>query len=539
MSATPTGGRRRTTGTVRAALRRRASQDIPRWGQLSVSPRGGVAIGIAVGLLAIAAKAALNVILGGETGYMLLTGAVALAAWTGGLTGGLTTTVLAGILNAVLFVGPSGASFELTAIDVARTVLYLVAGTIVSIAIAFLRASRDRLTRTLDEVGSMASDLERRDERLELVLAASGTGFWEWDVRTGTLLWSEAIFRQHGLEPTDGSPSYERYIETIHPDDRAAFQAAVNEALNGGPDLDEEFRIVWPDGSIHWSHGVGRVFRDTAGEPIRMVGTGEDVTEARRLEWERDQFVADERRAGAFREAFLDVISHELRTPITTILGLTQILARPGRQTTPEEQAGLIEDISAESERLHRLVEDLLVLTRAERGEFSIESEPLELRRLLARVVERERLRLPSLDIQTEIPRVLPVVAGEEVYVEQIVRNMLGNAAKYTPTGTRVVVRAEADGEDVAIRVLNSGPGIDEAATRHAFELFYRDPSRARAVAGSGIGLFVCASLVEAMGGTIWAKQRPEGGTEFGFTLRGLPDDEAGHVIRPASATTV
>jgi len=272
---------------------------------------------------------------------------------------------------------------------------------------------------------------------------------------------------------------------------------------------------------------VGRVFRDAAGDPVRMVGTGQDITEARRLEAQRDQLVLDERRAGAFREAFLDVISHELRTPITTILGLTQILSKPGRVTTPEDQAGLIDDISQESERLHRLVEDLLVLTRAERGEFVIESEPLELRRLLTRVVERERQRLPSLQIETELPRHLPVVAGEDVYVEQIVRNMLGNAAKYTPHGTRVVVRADAVDGDVAIRILDSGPGIDEAAASRAFELFYRDPARARAVAGSGIGLFVCASLVEAMGGTIWAVPRPEGGSEFGFTLRGLPDDEA------------
>jgi signal transduction histidine kinase len=115
---------------------------------------------------------------------------------------------------------------------------------------------------------------------------------------------------------------------------------------------------------------------------------------------------------------------------------------------------------------------------------------------------------------------------------------MLGNAAKYTPIGTRVTVVAEADGDDVAIRVIDSGPGIDEAAATRAFELFYRDPSRARAVAGSGIGLFVCASLVEAMGGTIWARQRPEGGAEFGFTLRGLPDDEAGIPTRPVGAAS-
>lgn len=505
---------------------------------MAVGPRAGIGIGLVAGLVAIAAKAALNAAIGGETGFIILTGAVAISAWIGGLTGGLTATIVAGIANAAIFVGLDGTRFELSQIDVARLVLYLAGGAVVSTLIASLRASRDRLAVTVDEISAMASDLERRDERLELVLAASGTGFWEWDVRTGDLVWSEAIFLQHGLDPTAGSPTYERYIETIHPDDRAAFQSGVDAALAGGPPLDLRFRLLWPDGSVHWTHGVGRVFRDAAGDPIRMVGTGQDITEARRLEAQRDQLLFDERRAGAFREAFLDVISHELRTPITTILGLTQILSKPGRVTTPEDQAGLIEDISQESERLHRLVEDLLVLTRAERGEFVIESEPLELRRLLTRVVERERQRLPSLQIETELPRHLPVVAGEDIYVEQIVRNMLGNAAKYTPHGTRVVVRADAVGDDVAIRILDSGPGIDEAAASRAFELFYRDPARARAVAGSGIGLFVCASLVEAMGGTIWAVPRPEGGSEFGFTLRGLPDDEAATRTPPVGAAT-
>jgi two-component system sensor histidine kinase KdpD len=269
-----------------------------------------------------------------------------------------------------------------------------------------------------------------------------------------------------------------------------------------------------------------------------MVGTGTDITERRRLEAERDRLLADERRAGGFREAFLEVISHELRTPITTIYGLTQILIRPGRVADTGE-AALLADISAESERLHLLVEDLLVLTNAERGQFAVEVEPLELRRLLARVVDHEAGRLAGIDISAEIPRHLPIVAGEEIYVEQIVRNLLGNAAKYTATGTKVVVRAAQNDAEVEIRVLDSGPGIVPETAARAFELFYRDPNSARTVAGSGIGLFVCASLVAAMGGRIWARSRPEGGSEFGFSLLVLPDDESiGRVAATADAVS-
>ena len=234
----------------------------------------------------------------------------------------------------------------------------------------------------------------------------------------------------------------------------------------------------------------------------------------------------EERRAGEFREAFIDVISHELRTPITTILGLTQILARPGRADDPTSRAALLEDVRAESERLHRLVEDLLVLSRAERGRLVIDAEPLQPRRLIERIVAQEAPDLPSLHIETRLGPDLPVVAGEGTYVEQIVRNLLGNAAKYTPVGTKVVIDARRDDSVVEIRVTDDGPGIPDESLRRVFDLFYRDPDSARAVAGSGIGLFVCRSLVEAMGGRMWALRPPGGGSEFGFTLRVLEADE-------------
>jgi hypothetical protein len=109
--------------------------------------------------------------------------------------------------------------------------------------------------------------------------------------------------------------------------------------------------------------------------------------------------------------------------------------------------------------------------------------------------------------------------------VEQIVRNLLNNAAKYSPLGSRVVVSAHRVDGSVVVRVTDDGPGIPPASVERIFELFYRDPTSSRLVAGSGIGLFVCASLVEAMGGRIWASRPSAGGTEVGFSLRVLEAD--------------
>jgi signal transduction histidine kinase len=162
-----------------------------------------------------------------------------------------------------------------------------------------------------------------------------------------------------------------------------------------------------------------------------------------------------------------------------------------------------------------------------ERGRLDVEAEPLQLSRLLGQLVATEAIERPSIVIELDVEPDLPIVAGESTYVGQVLRNLLGNAAKYSPPGTRVVVSARREREGVAVRVSDEGPGISEEVAQRGFELFFRDPDMAGLVAGSGIGLFVCASLVQAMGGEIWARRRPEGGSEFGFLLRILePDDD-------------
>jgi len=479
--------------------------------------------------LAIAIKAGLNELVGANTGYIVLMAAAVLAAWVGGLAGGLTAVAVAVVLNQLAFL--AGTTIPGTQF---LQGLYVVIGAGTVVLIASRRASRDRLVDALAEVSALAEKVEARDARLELMLSASGTGFWEWDVETGELTWSEAIFRQHGLEPGPEAPAYEAYLDTIHPDDRETFQSAIGATLEGADTFELDFRIVWPDGSIHWTHGAGRLFRDDAGKPIRMIGTGQDITERRRILEDRDRLLADERRAGAFRDAFVEVISHELRTPITTILGLAQILSRPGRVDDEASRTGLLEDVRSEAERLHRLVEDLLVLSRVERGRLEVEAEPIEVRRLLERLVLHESRELPSITVEADLDPDLPIVAGETTYVEQIVRNLLNNAAKYSPPGSRVVVSARKVDGNVEVRVTDDGPGIPASSIDRIFELFYRDPMSSRLVAGSGIGLFVCASLVEAMGGRIWARRPADGGTEVGFSLRIMEAD----IDEPALATS-
>jgi len=249
----------------------------------------------------------------------------------------------------------------------------------------------------------------------------------------------------------------------------------------------------------------------------------EDAAAARE---ELARLVATERRASVLRDAFNSIISHELRTPITAIYGGAKLLARRDRALNEETRRELLDDVEAEADRLYRLVEDLLVLSRSERGLIERVGEPVAVSRIVERVVNSEQEHWPSVNVAAEVTA-MGAASGDETYVEQVLRNLISNAAKYSPAGSeaRVIVDEVADG--IRVRVVDQGEGFGEAEAERLFELYYRSPQMASKIGGAGIGLFVCRALVEAMGGRIWATPRPEGGAEFGFVLDRYSDEES------------
>jgi PAS domain S-box-containing protein len=226
--------------------------------------------------------------------------------------------------------------------------------------------------------------------------------------------------------------------------------------------------------------------------------------------------VTDTRNARAVREAFAGILSHELRTPVTTIFGGSEMLLRGGLAEAAKQD--LYEDIRAESDRLYRLVENLLVLSHVEQQGLALEREPVLLQRLLPRVVQAEGARWPQARFDVDLPAGLPPVAAEEIYLEQVVRNLVSNAAKYGNDGP-VKVGAVIDGDAVQVVVRDTGPGFEKGDADHLFELFYRAPSATRRASGAGVGLFVSKQLIEAMGGRLWARNHPDGGAEFSFEV--------------------
>ncbi len=238
--------------------------------------------------------------------------------------------------------------------------------------------------------------------------------------------------------------------------------------------------------------------------------------------------LADDQRSRTFRDAFVGVVSHELRTPITTIFGMSHLLRERHTSMDPAEVTAALEDIEGESERLRRLTEDLLVLSRAEAGRLEVALEPLLMGHLLRAVVAGEEARAEGHFFELTIGPYLPIVAAEETYVEQVLRNFLNNAVKYSPAGSVIRTDARAEDDGVAVRVVDEGAGFGEEPPEHLWELFFRTNEAMRQASGAGIGLFVSKELISAMGGRVWAKQStpPGVGAEFGFWLPAVQVEE-------------
>lgn len=229
--------------------------------------------------------------------------------------------------------------------------------------------------------------------------------------------------------------------------------------------------------------------------------------------------------AAQIRDRFLGVLSHELRTPVTSIYGGTQLLLGRGARLDEETRTELLVSVAAESERLQRMIENLVALARIERGAEFAPGRPVLLDRVIRDLIGRERQLWPELTIKLDIPHPIQMVSAEEEYLGQVVRNLLSNAAKYSGPGSTIDVEVlDGDGEvDVFIR--DNGPGITSEESDKLFTLYYRAATQAATAPGAGIGLFICKELVTLMGGRIWARPRAGGGAEFGFSLPAYVED--------------
>ncbi len=216
-------------------------------------------------------------------------------------------------------------------------------------------------------------------------------------------------------------------------------------------------------------------------------------------------------------EAFLAMIAHELRTPITSIVAGAELLR--GMDLDPARHAEVANLLVEEAHRVHILVEQLSALTLIQSGGTMIASEPVHLLHLARRVGAREAARRSDLELWVpDLGSGGTIALGDEGTIAQALTILIDNAAKYGKSSRGVEIAVRPAGEEVAVHVLDRGPGLQGADPDELFGLFRRAKQHAQ-VAGSGIGLYVARQIVLAMDGRVWAKDREGGGADFGFAL--------------------
>jgi PAS domain S-box-containing protein len=362
------------------------------------------------------------------------------------------------------------------------------------------------------------AELRKSEERLRLALEASCMGTWNWNIQTGQISWSDNLEALFGLEPGEFDGSFEMFAAQLYPGDRDRVLAAIDHAVATGADYDIEFRIVYPNGTIRWTLAQGKVFYDPTGEPLRMAGIDIDITERKQAEQERERLLqreqaarAEAERANRVKDEFLAILSHELRSPLTPILGWAKLLQNCSYDAAITAEA--LASIERNAKLQTQLIDDLLDVAKILRGKLSLETAPINPAFVIESAIDtvRTAATAKSILLHPLLPQI-GLVFGDAARLQQIVWNLLSNAIKFTPTGGRVDIWLEEVGNQAQITVSDTGKGINLDFLPHIFESFRQeDASTTRKYGGLGLGLAIVRSLVEAHGGTIWAESKGEG----------------------------
>jgi two-component system sensor histidine kinase KdpD len=218
------------------------------------------------------------------------------------------------------------------------------------------------------------------------------------------------------------------------------------------------------------------------------------------------------------RNALLAAISHDLRTPLASIVGASSSLAERGERMSDRDRTELARAIHAEAQRMTGLIDNVLDMARLQSGAASLNRQWHPLEELVGATIKRLERTLAGHRVQTHIPPDLPLVNVDGVLIGQLLANLLENAAKYTPRGTTISISAETGQDEIVVSVADEGPGLPPGEEERIFDKFHRAAPEGPQ-SGVGLGLSICKAIVQAHGGTIAAENLPAGGAVFRFTL--------------------
>lgn len=348
-------------------------------------------------------------------------------------------------------------------------------------------------------------------------------GNWEWNVKTHELSWSDEIYRIFGLHPDRVRLTYKAFFEAVHPDDRESVKQSVRELLHKNKPCSFEHRIVRPDGEIRIVQERNKVIFDRYRNPVRMIGTLQDITERKKIDEELLLAKEAAEAANKAKSVFLANMSHEIRTPMNAIIGLNNLVMQTKMS---QRQLDYQQKIHSSANSLLRLIDDILDFSKIEDGKLDVENrvfflaEVFESLDSVVNAKSSEKRLAFSIKIAESIP---PCLVGDSLRLEQVLTNLVSNAVKFTRQG-EISVTVDLENETdrkVTLRftVCDTGVGMSRKEIDKLFLPFHQaDATITRKYGGTGLGLAISRRLIEMMEGKIEVSSEPGAGSRFTFT---------------------
>jgi PAS domain S-box-containing protein len=363
-------------------------------------------------------------------------------------------------------------------------------------------------------------ELRHSQARLELAMAAGHMGVFDWDLMTGRVVWEANHAALFGLQPGDFDGTYPGYARLVHPDDLPEIERATQASRDSHSEFDAEYRVVWPDGSVHWVAPRGRFWYDDDGRAMRMSGVVMDVDRRRTAEEMARQQQAE--LAHLLRLSILNQLAsglaHEINQPLTAIsnfAGAAFQLHKGGR-LTPERAREVIGEMHQQSQRAGEIVRRMRGFMKKRGGGVS----PCDVNALAAEAVALMKPELAQHNVRARLVGAphLPPVPADGVQIQQVLVNLIQNAIdsmRNAPAGRRSVTITTAGSlEQVIVRVTDTGIGIPAEDLPRVFDSFFSTKSY-----GLGMGLNISRSIIETHGGRLTAENNPNGGGGGGATF--------------------
>jgi PAS domain S-box-containing protein len=388
------------------------------------------------------------------------------------------------------------------------------------------------------QVVERTRELRESERRLAETQRLAQLGRWEYDIQAQTLTWSEETFTIAGLPVQAMAPTYEEYVQTVHPEDRPLLEQTLAKTFAEQQPYELELRHLRPDGSYNATITKGQPVLKN-GEIIKLIGSVLDITQRKRAEQELQHAKEAAEAASHAKSVFLANMSHELRTPLNGILGYAQILQRDAMLTTRQRDG--IEIIYQSGQHLLTLINDILDLSKIEARKLDLFPADINLHDFLETVVGVIRMAAQQKDLHFsyEPGDTLPaVIYADEKRLRQVVLNLLSNAIKFTEHGKvtlRVWRRETDDGnpkmcpinlpssaacwQSLTFEVEDTGIGIAAEHLEAIFQSFEQVGDMKQRARGTGLGLAISQQLVSLMGGHIQVRSVHGQGSTFWFTI--------------------